>query len=482
VVPTGPWVKLKLSAVDGADVSYISNKDLTDERPVVGLHPVAAGELDAWRQAAPPNQKAWQKAWAEAAGFSGAPGQVCALPGDGGTLDGWLFGMDKQGWLYQLAGLPAALPDGVYRLHSDWSRGQRLQAALGWGLASYRFERYKSNGKPRPQLLLEDDIEGEVRSLCEAVCLVRDLVNTPTEHMGPADLVDAVERQADAWDAETRVITGDELLTRNFPAVHAVGRASSRAPRLVELSWGDEAAPLLSLVGKGVCFDTGGLDLKTAAGMALMKKDMGGAAHALALARLVMAQRLPVRLQLLIPAVENSVSGNAYRPGDVIATRKGLSVEIGNTDAEGRVILSDALAYACEHSPDLVIDFATLTGAARIALGPDLPPLFSNRSEVARGLQAAGDAVEDPLWIMPLWQPYRKQIESPIADVNNSSKSSFGGCITAALFLESFVTPDTPWVHIDTFAWNQDNRPGRPQGGEALGLRAVFEFLRQRYV
>jgi len=234
-------------------------------------------------------------------------------------------------------------------------------------------------------------------------------------------------------------------------------------------------------VGKGVCFDTGGLDLKSARGMQFMKKDMGGAAHALALASLVMEHRLPVRLKLLIPAVENAVSGNAYRPGDVIKTRKGLSVEIGNTDAEGRVVLSDALAYACEALPDLVIDFATLTGAARIALGADLPPLFSNSPEVARDIQKAGDEVEDPLWTLPLYKPYRKQIESSVADLNNAGKSSYGGCITAALFLEHFVEPEIPWVHIDTFAWNQSNRPGRPEGGEALGLRAVFHYLKSRY-
>ncbi|HLF32393.1 MAG TPA: leucyl aminopeptidase family protein, partial [Xanthomonadales bacterium] len=278
-----------------------------------------------------------------------------------------------------------------------------------------------------------------------------------------------------------RVITGDELLSENFPAIHAVGRASASQPRLVELSWGDANAPLLALVGKGVCFDSGGLDLKNASGMALMKKDMGGAAHALALARLVMARELPVRLLLLIPAVENSVSGNAYRPGDVIATRKGLSVEIGNTDAEGRVVLADALAYACEHQPDLLIDFATLTGAARVALGPDLPALFSNVLGLAQAILQAGEASEDPLWMMPLYQPYVEQLKSPIADLNNSSKSSYGGCITAALFLQHFVKTSTPWVHIDTFAWNQSGRAGRPEGGEALGLRAMFSYLTSRY-
>jgi len=419
--------------------------------------------------------------WVEASGFRAAAGQLCAVPGEGGQLERWLFGVDEQDCLYRLAALPAALPDGVYRLDCDWGREERLQASLGWGLADYRFERYRSSSKPRPVLLLEEDIERGVRSLHEAQCLVRDLVNTPTEHMGPEELADAVTRQGDAFDAVVESVVGDALLTGNFPAIHTVGRASSRPPRLLELNWGEEDAPRLALIGKGVCFDSGGLDLKNARGMALMKKDMGGAAHALALARLVMDYRLPVRLQLLIPAVENSVSGNAYRPGDIIATRKGLSVEIGNTDAEGRVILADALAYACERSPDLVIDFATLTGAARVALGADLPPLFSNRADVAQAIQRAGDEVEDPLWTMPLWQPYRKDIESPIADLNNSSKSAYGGCITAALFLESFVQAEIPWVHIDTFAWNQANRPGRPLGGEALGLRAVFRYLQARY-
>jgi leucyl aminopeptidase len=458
-------------------LSYLTETELETGTRVIPLRPVSPESLGEWKKSASPAQKNWL----EDSGFKGNPGQFCAVPGDGWGVSAWLFGMEKEGWLYQLAALPAVLPEGAYRLASDWTREQRLQASLGWGLAGYRFERYKANGKPRPRLLLNEDVAEDVRTLCEAQCLVRDLVNTPTEHMGPAELADAVMRQADADGAEFRVVAGEELLTGNFPAVHAVGRASDRAPRLVELKWGKEDAPLLSLVGKGVCFDTGGLDLKTASGMALMKKDMGGAAHALALARLVMTHRLPVRLQVLIPAVENSVAGNAYRPGDVIATRKGLSVEIGNTDAEGRVILSDALAYACEGRPDLVIDFATLTGAARIALGADLPPLFSNRAEIAQGIQQAGDEVEDPLWTMPLWQPYRKQIESPLADLNNSSKSAYGGCITAALFLESFVEPGIPWVHIDTFAWNEANRPGRPLGGEALGLRAVFRYLQRRY-
>ena len=446
-------------------------------KPVIPLVPVRESELDDWLQSAAPNHRQW----AASSGFKAKPGQFCAMAGTDNEVSFVVFGAQESGWLGQMCALVSRLPEGVYRLSSDWDREQRLQASLGWGLAAYRFERYRKNQAPGATLQLDEDIEKDVRALCEAQCLVRDLVNTPTEHMGPGQLADEVTAQADLLGGDIDTILGEDLLNLNFPAIHAVGRASDREPRLLQMSWGDEEAPLLALVGKGVCFDTGGLDLKTAAGMALMKKDMGGGAHVLALARLVMQYRLPVRLLMLIPAVENSVSGNAYRPGDVVETRKGLSVEIGNTDAEGRVVLSDALAYACEQSPDLVIDFATLTGAARIAMGPEVTPLFSNKLEVARAIQDAGEEAEDPMWTLPLYQPYRKMIESPIADLNNSGSSSYGGCITAALFLEHFVEPDIPWVHIDTFAWNQADRPGRPKGGEALGLRAVFRYLQSRY-
>jgi len=458
-------------------VCYLSPSNLAQDQRVIPLRPLGRNELEDWKKQAP----AGQAKWVDDSGFKASAGQLCAIPGDSDGLESWLFGVDEQAGLYRLSALVASLPEATYRLDSNWSRQQRIQACLGWGLASYRFDRYKTNNKPKPVLLLDEDIDSEVRSLYQAQCLVRDLVNTPTEDLGPSQLADAVTQEADTFDAEIEIVEGEDLLTQNFPAIHAVGRASDQQPRLVELNWGKEDAPVVVLVGKGVCFDTGGLDLKSAAGMQLMKKDMGGAAHALALARLVMQHKLPVRLKLLIPAVENSVSGNAYRPGDIIPSRKGLSIEIGNTDAEGRVVLADALAFACEALPDLVIDFATLTGAARIALGADLPPLFSNRDELAGNIQKAGDEVEDPLWTMPLYQPYRKQIESSIADLNNSGSTAFGGCITAALFLEHFVDSEIPWVHIDTFAWNQADRPGRPQGGEALGLRAVFRYLQTRY-
>lgn len=444
----------------------------------VPLIPIDPAGLEAWKAGATESQVRWL----ESAGFGARPGQLCALAGEDGAIRSYLFGQSDEGYLYQMARLPGRLPEGTYRLQCDWSAEQRTQAALGWGLATYAFNRYKKgNGDKQRALQLDDDIAGSVRALYDAQALVRDLVNTPTEDLGPTELEDAVRLVAERFDARCKVIHGEDLLTQNFPAIHAVGRASNRAPRLIELTWGSKDHPVLAVVGKGVCFDTGGLNIKSTAGMALMKKDMGGAAHALATAQLVMRHKLPVRLKLLIPAVENSISGNAYRPGDVIPTRKGLSIEIGNTDAEGRVILSDALTYASEMDPSLIIDFATLTGAARVAMGTDLPPIFSNQPEVAAAIQAAGDACEDPLWTLPLWQPYNKLIESKIADLNNSAKSSFGGCITAALFLEHFVSKDNPWVHIDTFAWNQSNRPGRPEGGEALGLRAVFSYLEGRF-
>ena len=446
-------------------------------KTAITLIPLKKSDFNHWLQALPESHRQW----VEVSGFMAKPGQFCTMPGEGEEAPSCVFGMQKDGWLTQLAALPAKLPKGIYRLQCDWDQEQRLQASLGWGLGAYCFDRYKKNNKPQAELLLDEDIDQQVHALRDAQCLVRDLVNTPTEHMGPQQLADAVTDQADHLDADCDTIVGQDLLTRNYPAIHAVGRASDREPRLIRMTWGDEAAPLLALAGKGVCFDTGGLDLKSATGMAHMKKDMGGGAHALALARLVIQHKLPVRLLLLIPAVENSVAGNAYRPGDVIDTRKGLTVEIGNTDAEGRVVLSDALAYASEQLPDLVIDFATLTGAARIAMGTELTPLFSNHLEVAHAIQEAGEEVEDPMWTMPLYQPYRKLIESPIADLNNIGKTSFGGCITAALFLEHFVEAEIPWVHIDTFAWNQADRPGRPQGGEALGLRAVFRYLQSRY-
>jgi len=458
-------------------VSYKIIKGNNKDQSAIPLRPLDKATCKTWMSKAGKTQAKWLAA----IGFKANPGQAALLPNPQGELKEVLFGSQGEGYLYQLAAIYGSLPAGLYRLDSEWSEAQQKQALLGWGLAAYRFERYRKSHKPRPKLCLPAAVAAEVQAMLDAQCLVRDLVNTPTEDLGPAELAAAVEAEATRFAATTRVLSGDELLTQNFPAIHAVGRASHRPPMLIELNWGDPEAPLLALVGKGVCFDTGGLDLKNAAGMAQMKKDMGGAAHALALARLVMQAKLPVRVKLLIPAVENAVAGNAYRPGDVIPTRKGLHIEIGNTDAEGRVVLSDALAYASESKPDLIVDFATLTGAARVALGTDLPALFSNNRDLARVIQDVGDDCEDPLWTMPLYRPYRDLIKSPIADINNSSKSPYGGCITAALFLEYFVSEKTDWVHLDTFAWNSASRSGRPEGGEASGLRAMFRYLQRRY-
>jgi leucyl aminopeptidase len=325
-----------------------------------------------------------------------------------------------------------------------------------------------------------DAIDAEARDLLAACVRVRDLVNTPTEHMGPDELEAVARGIAQAHGAEFESIAGDALLERNFPAIHAVGRASHRAPRLLKLQWGDAAHPHLAIVGKGVCFDTGGLDIKPADGMRNMKKDMGGAAHAIALAELVMARKLPLRITLLVPAVENAIGPNAYRPGEVIATRKGVSVEIDNTDAEGRIVLCDALTHAGELSPHTILDFATLTGAARIALGPDLPALFANDDALANAWIAAGEAQRDPVWRMPLWRPYLRYLTSHIADMANAG-SRMAGAVTAALYLERFVPEGTPWAHLDVYAWNDSARPGRPPGGEALALRSAYAMLKARY-
>ena len=390
-----------------------------------------------------------------------------------------------------LAKLGEALPEGRYRLApsadgpSPNGPADPGPAALGWLLAQHRFDRYKSKPEPQPRrTLLVGDVAAiptTVR-LAEATALVRDLVDTPASDMGPADLEAVARTLADQHGATLTVTSGDAL-DQGYPMIAAVGCAAerSRAPRLVELTWGRVDHPRVALVGKGVCFDSGGLDLKPASGMRLMKKDMGGAAHALALAGLVMAERLPVRLHLLIPAVENSVSATAFRPGDILSSRLGLTVEVDNTDAEGRLVLGDALTRAGEEKPELILDFATLTGAARIALGPDLPATFVNDEALAAQLLVAAHESTDPLWRMPLWDGYDEMLKSDLADLANSADSPFAGSVTAALFLRRFVPDGTPWAHLDTFAWRPAAKPGRPKGGEALGLRAAFALLERRY-
>ena len=380
-----------------------------------------------------------------------------------------------------LAKLADALPAGTYRREG----GDPGPAMFGWITGQYRFDRYRSDAPDEgPRILLTREVKAidAIMAEASAVELVRDLVNTPAEDMGPAQLEVEAEAIARTFKAQIHVTRGDQL-EREFPMVHMVGRAAGRshAPRMIEIEWGDPTHPRVAIVGKGVCFDSGGLDIKPSSGMLLMKKDMGGAAHALALARLIMARALPVRLHLLVPAVENAIAGNAFRPGDVLRSRAGISVEIGNTDAEGRLVLGDALARAGEDKPDLIIDFATLTGAARVALGPDLPALFARQDTTAQALIDAGEANDDRCWRLPLFDGYREYLKSDIADLNNSGTNGFAGASVAALFLDRFVPKDIDWAHFDTFAWRPLSKPGRPKGGDALGLRAAWHMLGQRY-
>jgi leucyl aminopeptidase len=401
----------------------------------------------------------------------GSDFEVVSAVGDAASLSPWC-----------LARLGESLPEGTYKLAS----AEPGKAALGWLLAQHRFDSYRSKPKPDggPRVLLTAEpaqVEPTIR-LAEATALVRDLVDTPAADLGPAELEQAVRDEASRSGAQVSVTSGDKL-EEGYPLIAAVGAAASpaRAPRLIELEWGNPADPRIAIVGKGVCFDSGGLDIKPASGMRIMKKDMGGAAHALALARLVAAERLPIRLHVFIAAVENAVSGSAYRPGDVVKSRKGLFVEVDNTDAEGRLVLADALARAGEDKPELIVDFATLTGAARVALGPDLPALFANRDDLTTAIEAAAREVEDPLWRMPLWDPYDENLKSNVADLANMANNPMAGCIYAALFLRRFVPEDIAWAHLDTWAWRDPGKPGRPKGGDALGLRAVFAMLQDRY-
>src|SRR4029079_19354719 len=444
------------------------------------IHLVDKASFDAWLKKRPADDRALLAAMR----FDGNKPHAFALLPRGNDFEvvGAVKSVDSLSpWC--LAKLAESLPEGAYKL----TGGEPGKAALGWLLGQHRFDAYRSkdDSEQGPRVLVTGEaaqIETMVR-LAEATALVRDLVNTPAGDLGPAELEKAVRHAATELGAQVRVTSGKDLAS-GYPLIAAVVGAASdaRAPRLIELEWGKAEAPRVAIVGKGVCFDSGGLDLKHASGMRLMKKDMGGAAHALALARLVIAEKLSVRLHLLIPAVENAVSGTAYRPGDVIKSRAGRFVEIANTDAEGRLVLADARARAAEDKPALMIDFATLTGAARIALGPDLPALFTTTDALAADLETASRNVEDPLWRMPLWDPYSDMLKSEIADLANAGGAPMAGCITAAMFLKRFVPDDIEWAHLDTYAWRDAAAPGRPKGGEALGLRAVFELLQRRFV
>jgi len=419
-------------------------------------------------------------AWARATGFTGRRGTLCLVPDAAGGIACALYGLGAGPEKMEAGKLARLLPAGDYTLAGEVA-DPRL-AALGFLLGGYSFDRYRKSSPRGVRLVLPQGVDGAaLSSMAQACFLARDLINTPTSDMGPSDLEAAIRSLGARFGATVSSIVGDDLLRDNFPMVHAVGRASAIAPRLVELAWGREDHPKVTLVGKGVCFDTGGLNIKPGDSMALMKKDMGGAANTLALAQMIMAARLPVRLRLIVPAVENSISGNAFRPGDVLASRKGLSVEIGNTDAEGRLILGDALALADEEAPQVLIDMATLTGAARVALGPDLPAMFTDDDGFAAEAAAAGMAEQDPVWRLPLWSGYETNLSSQIADISHISKGPFAGSITAALFLKRFVERAHVWAHFDLFAWQPNERPWAPVGGEAQAIRALFAVLSQRY-
>jgi leucyl aminopeptidase len=442
--------------------------------------------LEPWLAAQPPAIATW----ARASGFKADRNRLLVLPRADGAPLGAVLGLGKlldlaEVSLWHSAGIADRLPAGR-DFHCSTALPARAadQFALGFLYGHYRFDRYRrpsSSLQPARLVAPEGCNVAQVQLVAQALALGRDLINTPAGDMGPAELAAEARRLAERSGARCAVIEGDALLEQNYPLIHAVGRASARAPRLIDFAWGKVDQPCVAIVAKGVCFDSGGLDIKHAQSMALMKKDMGGAACALALAHIIIESRLPIRLRLLIPAVENSVSGNAYRPGDVLASRKGLTVEVGNTDAEGRLVLADALAAADAESPALLIDLATLTGAARVALGPELPAVFGNDDELVGALLRHGREQNDPLWPMPLWAPYDEELSSKVADLNNVSPTSFAGAVFGALFLKRFVSERTPWLHLDMFAWNPRERPGRPVGAEVQCIRALFALLADRF-
>jgi leucyl aminopeptidase len=453
---------------------------ITTHKPLTPLLllPLLEKDFSSWKDTQSPQVQAWIRQ----VGFTGKAGTSCLLPSQEGLPSQVAFGLShmEDFWSYQAVSLSATT--GTYVFPTSL-QGKALEiATLGWILGQYRFETYTAKRSPPAILYMEQaSWNCQVESLAMGVYLTRTLINTPAEHMGPTELAHAAKALAVRFEALYKETIGEDLLQECYPMVHAVGRASDDPPRVVELLWGKPTDPKVTLVGKGVCFDTGGLDLKPSDGMLLMKKDMGGAAHVLGLAHSLMATQTPIRLRVLIPMVENAVHGNAYRPGDVFPTRKGLFVEIGNTDAEGRLILADVLTEACADQPELLIDFATLTGAARIAVGTEISAFFTPNDALATSLMSYGQTCEDPLWRLPLHAPYRSLLDSNVADLNNAGGGGYGGAITAALFLQHFVEPSIPWVHFDIMAWNVRKSRGRAIGGEAMGLRAVFDYLQARY-
>lgn len=449
------------------------------ETPAVPLTALTQAGLESWRA----EQEAATLRWLDTAGFKADAGAFVLLPAADGGVGRVVAGLGDGSDPWALAALPAALPKGCYRLDPEPEAALATWTAFAWEMGGYGFTRYKSTPASTPATLVwpqAADRDHVLRTVA-GTTLVRDLINTPASDMGPEELAAAARVLADGHGATMDVIVGEELERRNFPAIYAVGKGSARAPRLIDIRWGDPAHPKVTLVGKGVCFDSGGYDLKPSAGMKLMKKDMGGAANVLGLARMIMMAGLPVRLRVLIPAVENMVSGNAFRPLDVLRTRKGLTVEVGNTDAEGRLILCDALAEADSEGPALLIDCATLTGAARVAMGAEVVPFFTHDDALAADVARHGAATSDPVWRLPLWKGYRRQLDSKVADLSNISDSPFGGAITAGLFLAEFVSPATSWAHFDMYGWNPSARPGRPMGGDAFALRALYALIADRF-
>lgn len=448
----------------------------TDTETARPLYLVSKSMLSKWLTTQPDDVQAW----IAAADFKANAGTVLLLPGDkgvAGAVGGMGSGKDRRRKRFIAAGLRAKLPDAVWRFETDLSGDDLNEAALGWLLAGYRFDRFAKAPAPKAQLVAPGGVDAaRLERIAAGEALTRDLINLPASHMGPDELEAAARKVAEAQGASISVISDGDLLDQNFPMIHAVGRASPRAPRLIDMSWGD-SGPKLTLVGKGVCFDTGGLNLKPGASMGLMKKDMGGAANVLGLAHMIMAGGMRCRLRVLIPAVENSVAGDAFRPGDVLPSRKGLTVEINNTDAEGRLVLGDALALADEDQPDLILSMATLTGAARVAVGPDLAPFYATEDGDAAALEAAAKTARDPVWRMPFWDPYEAMIEPGIADLDNAPSGGFAGSITAALFLRRFVTDTPRYMHFDIYGWNPNAAPGRPKGGVGQGIRALYDAL-----
>ncbi len=421
--------------------------------------------------------------WLTATGGECSAGQVILVPSPEGHLHGVIFGITPDGKAtdpFAAGTLAEKLPAGTYAF--DVTPENPELTALAFVLGTYNFTRYKQKTTRDVQLIAPDGVDSaEIMRIAQSISLVRDLINTPANDLGPAQLEEATAHMASCFDATFRSVVGDALLEQNFPMIHAVGRASSEAPRLLDFTWGRQDAPKITLVGKGVCYDTGGLDIKPSSGMILMKKDMGGAAMVLGLARMIMDAGLDVRLRVIIPAVENAISGAAFRSSDILQSRKGLTVEIGNTDAEGRLVLADALALADEEAPEILLDFATLTGAARVALGPEIPPFFTDDTAFAAALMHHSKTVHDPLWQLPLWEGYAAMLKTPIADINNTGKGGFAGAITAALFLSRFVEKAKTYVHFDVYGWNTASRPARPEGGEAFAIRAVFSLLNERF-